>query len=80
MERMIIKWRAVELIKLYGDSVQAREQIIESLMAEFEITPDSAIQYLASAKRYLAGIRKGGKRVDTESVKMPKWRIGNEDR
>ena len=51
---------AIELVRLCGTSVQARERIIESLMAEFGATPDSAIQHLASAKRHVVGQRTGG--------------------
>lgn len=64
---MTIRERTRELVQLCGTSVQARERIILSLMAEFDnITPDSAIQHIASAKRWLAGVRKGGRRVERE--------------
>lgn len=67
---MTISERTQELIYIYGASVAGRAWIIESLMAEFDITPDSAIQHIASAKRRMAGLRKGGRRAEPTVPRM----------
>ena len=62
---MTIQERTIELVRLCGTSVQARERIIPSLMAEFGATPDSAIQHIASAKRRL--LKQGTERIHDEN-------------
>ena len=57
---MTIRERTRELVQLCGPSILARERIVESLMTEFEVTADSAIQHIASAKRRLLKQRPGG--------------------
>ena len=76
---MTIQERARELVQLCGTSVQARERIIESLMAEFGRTPDSAIQHIASAKRHLFKQRTGGIR-DKNRIRRIRAITGHEIR
>lgn len=73
---MTISERARELVQLCGTSVQANERIVESLMAEFDnVSADSAIQHIAAAKRRLAGVRKGGRRIEQSIVPIKTHRM-----
>jgi hypothetical protein len=47
--------RAIELVRIYGTSVVARERVVSALMQEYGISDQSAVQHFVIAQKLIAG-------------------------